>query len=180
MVTLSAKSEGLDFYRTHELSTVPAVDTLLPLSLSFPPAPSSFSPSLLNVSFLSSLLAEDSFVSFICLHLSSAHLSSLPVESTVPSLPPPGFLFHHPEIPTMTGLLSVSMYKSNSNLISCICCAIVPLFPLFHCIFKQLASTVSCSPDCADSLIARLMVSSLDVISHLKKNGAHSGVRFLQ
>ena len=30
MVTLSAKSEGLDFCRTHELSTVPAVETLCP------------------------------------------------------------------------------------------------------------------------------------------------------
>jgi len=52
MVTLSAKSKGLDFLRTHELSTEPEVDTLLPLSLCFPSAPSWFFLSPLNVSFI--------------------------------------------------------------------------------------------------------------------------------
>lgn len=121
MVTLSAKSEGLDFYRTHELSTVPAVETLLSLSLSLLPSTFIF----LSVStecFISS--SQDPFVSFIWLLLSSARLSSLLVESTVPSLPPPGFVSSSKN-PNHDWALSVSVYKSNSNLISFICCAIV-------------------------------------------------------
>lgn len=88
MVTLSARSEGLDFYRTHELRPVPAVDTL-PLSS----CTSIFFSVSIECFISSSLLAQDPFVSFCCLHLSSAHLSSLLVESTVPSLPAPGFCF---------------------------------------------------------------------------------------
>lgn len=127
MVTLSAKSEGLFFHRTHELSTVPVVDAWLLLSLSFPPAPSSFFLSLLNVSFLPpcwpriplsplSVPASPRLICHCCLLSQPSLLFLLLV------------LFHHPEIPTMTGLYQCSVYKSNSNLIACICCAIVPLF----------------------------------------------------
>lgn len=126
MVTLSAKSEGLDFYGTHELSTVPAVDTLLPLSLSFPPAPSSFFLSLLNVSFLPprwpriplsplSVSTSPRLICHRCL-LSQRSLLFLLLVFVSSS-----------RNPNHDRALSVSMYKSNSNLIFCICCAIVPL-----------------------------------------------------
>lgn len=117
MVTLSAKSEGLDFYRTHELSTVglPAVDTLLPLSLSFPTA-----PFCLYWMFHFFLFAP--FVCFISPHLSTAHLSPLLVESTVPSLPSPSFVSSSRN-PNHDWALSVSVYKSKlqSNLLHLLC-----------------------------------------------------------
>lgn len=126
MVTLSAKSEGLDFYRILEFSTVPVVENLLSLSLSFSPEPSSVFLSLLNLSFLPprwpwislSPLSGSSSPQLIC-HRCLLRQQFLLFLLLV--------LFHHPEIPTMTGLYQL-VYKSNSDLISCICCAIVPLF----------------------------------------------------
>lgn len=113
MVTLSAKSEGLDFYRTHELSTVPMVDTLLPLFLSFPPAPSSFFLPLLNVSLLSprwpriplSPLSGSSSPQLICQHCLLSQQSLLFLRLV---------LFYHPEIPTMTGFYQLACINLTS------------------------------------------------------------------
>lgn len=106
MVTLSAKSEGLDFYRTHELSIVPAVDAVLPLSLPFSPAPSSFSQSLSNVSFLPPRRPKISLSP-----LSASTSPQLIYQRCMLSQPSLLFLllvFHHPEIPTTTGLYQLA------------------------------------------------------------------------
>lgn len=114
MVTLSAKSKGLDFYRIYELSTVPALETQLSLSLSL----SLFSCTFVFLSTSTECfippfsMPQDPFVSLIQLLLPAAHLSLLLVESTVPSSPPPGFVSSSRNL-NHDWALSVTVYKSN-------------------------------------------------------------------
>lgn len=108
MVTLFAKTEGLDFYRTHELSIVPAVDTVLQL----PPTPSLLR---LHLSFSLEILppgqAEIFFVSFICLDLSSAHLSSRLVASNHPFSSSSGCIFQKSQLTGLYQLACLNLTK---------------------------------------------------------------------